>query len=56
MISHARAGGSLRDVLLSEIFGDYHSNSRLPKLRDPSGAIGLLWTVRQLKYQVCIYR
>ncbi|GMI19115.1 hypothetical protein TeGR_g12868, partial [Tetraparma gracilis] len=48
---HAWTGaeGSLRDVLLAEVYSDYHKNGRLPKLRDPSGAIGLLWSMRQLK-------
>jgi len=56
MLTHAGAGGSMRDVLVSEIFSNYHSNVRLPKLRDPSGAIGMIWIMRQLKYQVSIYK
>ena len=41
---------------LMEAEADYHGQKRLPKLRDPSGAIGLLWMFRQLKYQYCIHK
>jgi len=33
---------------------EYHS--KLPKLHDPSAAIGVLWSLRQLKYQLLIYK
>mgnify|MGYP000492127931 CR=1 FL=1 len=54
---HARVGKtpSIRELLEVERLSGYHNNNRLPRLRDNSAAIGVLWMLRQLKYQSRIY-
>lgn len=47
-------GPTLRDLLEIEIELDIHDN-KLPRLKDRSAAMGLLWVRRQLMYQTCIF-
>jgi hypothetical protein len=46
---------TLRDVLQFEVDMDVHPNSKLPKLKEQSGAMGLLWVRRQLHFQTAIF-
>mmetsp|Transcript_6354 Transcript_6354/g.7993 ORF Transcript_6354/g.7993 Transcript_6354/m.7993 type:complete len:654 (-) Transcript_6354:121-2082(-) len=43
---------TLRDILLSEVSLSLHS---LPRLKEKSAAMGLLWVRRQLQYQTAIF-
>jgi len=45
---------TLRDLLEHEIDQDVHS--KLPRLKEKSAAMGLLWVRRQLHYQTCLFR
>mmetsp|Transcript_41571 Transcript_41571/g.97290 ORF Transcript_41571/g.97290 Transcript_41571/m.97290 type:complete len:705 (+) Transcript_41571:1240-3354(+) len=45
---------TLRQVLKDEVDHNFHSG-KLPVLKDPSAAMGLLWVRRQLWYQSLIY-
>ena len=46
---------TLRQLLIHEIEVDVHPNNRLPRLRDGTAAMGLLWVRRQLHYQTTIF-
>lgn len=46
---------TLRQLLEHEIDLDVHDNSRLPRLKDKTAAMGLLWVRRQLQYQTAIF-
>ena len=46
---------TLRDLLQYEIDMDLHPTSRLPRLKDKTAAMGLLWVRRQLQYQTVIF-
>jgi hypothetical protein len=47
---------TLRQLLQYEIDVDFHPNSKLPRLKEKSAAMGLLWVVRQLQYQTTIFK
>ncbi|MGK3754716.1 MAG: hypothetical protein ACI8RD_007025 [Bacillariaceae sp.] len=47
---------TLRDLLQYEIDTDLHDNTKLPKLKEKSAAMGLLWVRRQLVYQTAIFK
>eukprot|EP00957_Ditylum_brightwellii_P168179 12802958-Ditylum_brightwellii.AAC.1 len=47
-------GPTLRELLHYELELQTHGE-KLPKLRDPSAAMGLLWSRRQLQYQTSIF-
>ncbi len=47
---------TLRELLEYEIEMDVHPNNRLPRLKDKTAAMGLLWVRRQLQYQTAIFR
>lgn len=44
---------TLRDLLQHEI--DHGVHSKLPRLKEKSAAMGLLWVRRQLHYQTCVF-
>lgn len=46
---------TLRDLLQYEVDTDIHDNSKLPRLKEKSAAMGLLWVKRQLVYQTAIF-
>ena len=46
---------TLRDLLQYEIDMDVHDNTKLPRLKEKSAAMGLLWVRRQLQYQTAIF-
>jgi hypothetical protein len=46
---------TLRDLLQFEIELDTHDNSKLPRLKDKTAAMGLLWVRRQLLYQTAVF-
>lgn len=46
---------TLRQLLADEIDGDVHPNNRLPRLKEKTAAMGLLWVRRQLNYQTAIF-
>jgi hypothetical protein len=46
---------TLRDLLQYEIDMDVHDNSKLPRLKDKTAAMGLLWVRRQLHYQTALF-
>ena len=50
-----RRSPTLRQLLQFEIENDVHPNSKLPKLKEKSSAMGLLWTRRQLHYQTAVF-
>jgi len=51
-----RRSPTLRQLLLHEIEMDIHPSSKLPRLKDNTAAMGLLWVRRQLHYQTVIFR
>jgi hypothetical protein len=46
---------TLRDLLQYEVEMDIHDNTKLPRLKEKSAAMGLLWVRRQLQYQTAIF-
>lgn len=46
---------SLRELLQFEIETDHHPNHKLPRLKEKSAAMGLLWVRRQLHYQTAVF-
>jgi len=46
---------TLRDLLQYEVDTDVHDNTKLPRLKEKSAAMGLLWVRRQLLYQTHIF-
>jgi hypothetical protein len=46
---------TLRQLLEHERDMNVHDNSRLPRLKDRTGAMGLLWVRRQLQYQTSLF-
>uniref|UniRef100_A0A7S1YJE4 Glycolipid transfer protein domain-containing protein n=1 Tax=Grammatophora oceanica TaxID=210454 RepID=A0A7S1YJE4_9STRA len=46
---------TLRELLEYEIDMDVHGNNRLPRLKDKTAAMGLLWVRRQLHYQTALF-
>jgi hypothetical protein len=50
-----RRSPTLRQLLVHEIDGNVHPNNRLPRLKDNTAAMGLLWVRRQLHYQSTIF-
>lgn len=50
------ASPTLRDLLRFEVEIDLHDNTRLPRLKEKSAAMGLLWVRRQLVYQTAIFK
>ena len=46
---------TLRQLLEHEVDLDTHDNSRLPRLKDKTAAMGLLWVRRQLQYQTALF-
>lgn len=54
-ICNQRRSPTLRQLLLHEIDRDIHPNHKLPRLKEKSSAMGLLWVRRQLHYQTSIF-
>ncbi len=50
-----RRSPTLRQLLQYEIDNNTHNNSKLPRLKDKTAAMGLLWVRRQLHYQTTIF-
>jgi len=50
-----RRSPTLRQLLLYEIDNDVHPNNKLPRLKEKTSAMGLLWVRRQLHYQTSIF-
>eukprot|EP00553_Chaetoceros_curvisetus_P005275 CAMPEP_0204619040 /NCGR_PEP_ID=MMETSP0717-20131115/5498_1 /ASSEMBLY_ACC=CAM_ASM_000666 /TAXON_ID=230516 /ORGANISM="Chaetoceros curvisetus" /LENGTH=679 /DNA_ID=CAMNT_0051632919 /DNA_START=570 /DNA_END=2609 /DNA_ORIENTATION=+ len=50
-----RRSPTLRQLLQHEIDNNTHNNSKLPRLKDKTAAMGLLWVRRQLHYQTTIF-
>ena len=46
---------TLRQLLEHEVEMNLHDNSRLPRLKDKTAAMGLLWVRRQLQYQTALF-
>jgi hypothetical protein len=46
---------TLRELLQHETDIDVHPNHKLPRLKDKSAAMGLLWVRRQLQYQTAVF-
>lgn len=46
---------TLRQLLQHEVETNIHPNHKLPRLRDQTAAMGLLWVRRQLQYQTTIF-
>ena len=46
---------TLRQLLEDEIDNNVHPNNKLPRLKDKTAAMGLLWVRRQLHYQTAIF-
>jgi len=46
---------TLRDLLKYEVDANVHDNTKLPRLKEKSAAMGLLWVRRQLVYQTAIF-
>jgi len=53
---NVRRSPTLRQLLLHEIELNIHPSSKLPRLKDNTAAMGLLWVRRQLHYQTVIFR
>lgn len=47
---------TLREILQYEVDMDVHPNVKLPRLKDKTAAMGLLWVRRQLQYQTAIFK
>eukprot|EP00979_Chaetoceros_neogracilis_P010942 scaffold2621_cov274-Chaetoceros_neogracile.AAC.12 len=54
-VCNQRRSPTLRQLLLFEIDINLHPNNKLPRLKEKSCAMGLLWTRRQLHYQTSIF-
>jgi len=54
-VCNQRRSPTLRQLLLHEIDTDIHPNHKLPRLKEKSSAMGLLWVRRQLHYQTSIF-
>jgi len=52
---HVVTSPTLRDLLQYEVDTNVHDNSKLPRLKEKSAAMGLLWVRRQLVYQTAIF-
>jgi len=52
---HMVTSPTLRDLLQYEVDTDLHDNTKLPRLKEKSAAMGLLWVKRQLVYQTAIF-
>lgn len=50
------ASPTLRDLLQYELDIDFHDNTSLPRLKEKSAAMGLLWVRRQLQYQTALFK
>jgi len=46
---------TLRELLKHDIDMDVHPNNKLPRLKDKTAAMGLLWVRRQLQYQTVLF-
>jgi len=46
---------TLRQLLEYEVEMDIHGNQRLPRLKDKTAGMGLLWVRRQLQYQTALF-
>lgn len=46
---------TLRQLLEYELEMDIHGNQRLPRLKDRTAGMGLLWVRRQLQYQTALF-
>jgi hypothetical protein len=46
---------TLRELMEYEIDANVHDNSKLPRLKDKTAAMGLLWVRRQLQYQTALF-
>ena len=46
---------TLRQLLEHEVDMNVHDNTRLPRLKDRTAAMGLLWVRRQLQYQTALF-
>jgi len=46
---------TMRQLLQHEIDMDIHPNSKLPRLKEKTAAMGLLWVRRQLHYQTTLF-
>ncbi len=46
---------TLRELLQYEIDADVHPTSKLPRLKEKTAAMGLLWVRRQLQYQTALF-
>jgi len=55
-VHFVRRSPTLRQLLLHEINMDTHTRTKLPRLKDNTAAMGLLWVRRQLHYQTVIFR
>jgi len=53
--AYQRRSPTLRQLLAHEIDGDIHPNNKLPRLKEKSAAMGLLWVRRQLHYQTSTF-
>jgi len=51
-----RRSPTLRQLLVHEIETEAHTSTKLPRLKDNTAAMGLLWVRRQLHYQTVIFR
>lgn len=54
-VCNQRRSPTLRQLLIHEIDTDIHPNNKLPRLKEKSSAMGLLWVRRQLHYQTSIF-
>ena len=54
-ILHPRSP-TLRELLQFEVDSDVHPTSKLPRLKEKTAAMGLLWVRRQLHYQTAIFK
>eukprot|EP00536_Pseudo-nitzschia_multiseries_P013326 jgi/Psemu1/34810/gm1.34810_g len=52
---HVPTSPTLRDLLQYEVDTDVHDNTKLPRLKEKSAAMGLLWVRRQLVYQTAVF-
>lgn len=47
---------TLRQLLQFEVDSDIHPTSKLPRLKEKTAAMGLLWVRRQLHYQTAVFK
>jgi len=50
-----RRSPTLRQLLIHEINMDTHTSTKLPRLKEDTAAMGLLWVRRQLHYQTALF-